>query len=231
MNTKELRKKIKPAFTAKQLDAMGLEGKDKAVFLNYKIIPVALLVRAPWNYKEEHEQKSKALSANMERNGQIENLHVREIDGGLYEVVNGNHRLDDMAAKGKEFAFCYDHGQISEAEAKRIAVETNETRFPTDYGLLSGIIQELSAEYDMEELSLSLPYSDAELAAYLGEEEGQEFEGGSQEIGFDDLDKKMKIVLEYEYEEYEAVRAALAKIAQTPEAAVMELLSIEIEGE
>ena len=48
---------------------------------------------APWNYKGDDEEKAAKLLAQIERNGQLENIIVREMPKGRLEVVNGNHRL------------------------------------------------------------------------------------------------------------------------------------------
>lgn len=59
-------------------------------------IEVSKLVKAVWNYKEEDEKQTQKLIENFKRNGQVENIQIRELDNGSYEVVNGNHRLDVM---------------------------------------------------------------------------------------------------------------------------------------
>lgn len=181
----ELKKLIKPAFTEKQLKALGLPPEEVRIFLNYKIFPIAILVKASWNYKEEDEYKSSKLQANLKRNGQVENIQVRELETGYYEVVNGNHRLDDSIAIGKEYLIAYDHGKISQAEAKRIAIETNETKFASDHDKLSELIQEIAAEFTEDELKETLPFTEEELEGFMGSFSFDGAMGGSGE-GADD---------------------------------------------
>jgi hypothetical protein len=71
-----------------------IPNEDAKIFSNYKIFPRDILIKADWNYKEEDEFISDKLVNNMKRNGQIENIHVRKLNTGFYEVINGNHRLD-----------------------------------------------------------------------------------------------------------------------------------------
>lgn len=133
----------------------GLEGK----FKDFAIIPIEMLVEADWNYKKDDEDKAGKLKANLQRNGQIENLIVRRLDTGAYEVVNGNHRLKVMIDLGFQKAICYDLGVISANEAKRKAIETNETKFSTDNLKLAEIFQDLIGEFSIDDLSSTMPFS------------------------------------------------------------------------
>lgn len=134
------------------------------------LIPIKKLVTADWNYKAEDNDATgegfsmrAKLRKNLERNGQIETLIVRELETGFFEVVNGNHRLIEMREIGLTEVWCYNMGPISLVHAKRIAVETNETKFAADRSKLGSILNELSAEFEMDELKMSLPFGDGEI--------------------------------------------------------------------
>ena len=129
-------------------------------FLN---INLDKLVKADWNYKEEDNKLTQKLINNIKRNGQIENLIIRELDSGYYEVVNGNHRLDVMNTLEIKEAHAYNFGKISLTQAQRIAIETNETRFSTDQVKLSELIAEMSEDFTNEDLLETLPFSQQEL--------------------------------------------------------------------
>lgn len=147
---------------------------------NYIEIPLANLRKAAWNYKVDEPAKLKKLVNNIRRNGQIENVIVRQtgegvykiVNGvetgtGLYEIVNGNHRYDAFEVLEKPSAVAYNLGLgISDAVAARIAVEPNETRFGTDDFRLAKVIQTILGEYDVEELTESVPYTADEIKAY-----------------------------------------------------------------
>ncbi len=133
---------------------------------NWIEIPIEKLVKAEWNYKEEDQFLQDRLESNLKLNDQIENIIVRELDTGFYEVVNGNHRYDAM--KTLEFKTCvaYNLGKISEIKAQRIAVATNETKFKSDQSKFIGIINALTNEYSIEDLEKDMPYSREEFDNY-----------------------------------------------------------------
>lgn len=126
-------------------------------------IPIDKLVKADWNYKTEDPEKQEKLKENIKRNGQIENIIIRELETGFYEVVNGNHRLSVLKALNIEKAHSYNLGKISQAQAIRIAIETNETKFDTDSIALAERVKELTEEFDLKDLVNTLPYSEIEI--------------------------------------------------------------------
>lgn len=130
-------------------------------------IPIDKLVKAGWNYKENNKELAEKLANNIKRNGQIENIIVRELDTGFYEVVNGNHRLDVLKELGFETIYSFNLGSISESQAKRIAVETNETKFSSNTESLSALVKELSIEFD--DIDLTMPFSEEEMNEMLAD--------------------------------------------------------------
>jgi len=133
----------------------------------FNLIPVKKLVKAGWNYKDEDSEEAAelmdALEANFKRNGQVENILVRELDTGFYEVINGNHRYDIARRVELKELMCFNFGKISLVEAKRITLETNELNFKADPLKLAAVIGELTDEYDMGELLSSLPFDENEV--------------------------------------------------------------------
>jgi ParB-like chromosome segregation protein Spo0J len=132
----------------------------------FKTIPLAELAAAPWNYKVEDEEKAKKLRANLARNGQIENLIVRVLPAGGYEVINGNHRLEALRALGLVDAMCYDVGTVSDNAARRVAIETNETRFTVDDLRLAAVLHDAQAESSLAELVETTPYTENQLRQF-----------------------------------------------------------------
>lgn len=132
-------------------------------FTKFLSLPVDKLVKADWNYKEEDPELTGKLIANIKRNGQIENILVRELDTGFYEIVNGNHRYDALVEVEATEVVAYNLGRITLAEAQRIAIETNETRFKTDPTKLSSIIADISKQFTTEDLAHSMPYNQERL--------------------------------------------------------------------
>ncbi|MBX3045143.1 MAG: DNA modification methylase [Candidatus Kapabacteria bacterium] len=160
MNLNELNKRIIPLLNSNDINQQNMPAEELNNFINYKIFPREILIKADWNYKEEDEFTSKQLVNNLKKNGQIENIHVRKLKTGYYEVVNGNHRLDACDVLGKEFIIAYDHGNISLAQAQLIAIETNETKFKANQEKLTLLIQNLKIEIPEEDLKLTLPYDE-----------------------------------------------------------------------
>jgi hypothetical protein len=131
-------------------------------------VPVTKLLLAEWNYKSGDEELAGKLRVGMERNGQIETLLIREVDGDLYEVINGNHRLPVMLELGIETAHCYCVGRIATEAAVRLAVELNETRFAVDPLILATRLDELETAFGRADLLETLPFADFQFDAYAG---------------------------------------------------------------
>lgn len=138
-------------------------GGEQKLFAKYKLIPFKLLVKADWNYKVDNDNLKGKLIENLKRNGQVVNTLVRELDTGYYEVIDGNHRYDAFADMKVDYVLCFDFGRLSDASAKRIAVEINETRFESDNIKLAETMADISTEYSLEELEVSIPFTLSEL--------------------------------------------------------------------
>lgn len=126
-------------------------------------VPIEKLVPADWNYKTEKPELVEKLKNNLKRNGQIENILIRELKTGFYEVVNGNHRY--VALKDLEWksVICFNLGEISDSKAKRIAIETNETKFSADPLKLAALIADILQDFPVEDISSTMPYSEEEI--------------------------------------------------------------------
>lgn len=133
----------------------------------YQMLKLNQLKKADWNYKEDDKDQMANLVENIKRNNQVENIQVRELGDDKYEIVNGNHRLEAMMLAGFKEAMCYNHGTISLNEAKRIAIETNETRFASNSLKLSEAIKELAEDFDVQELALTLPFTEDEIQGHI----------------------------------------------------------------
>lgn len=159
----EKKMKIIPIFP----NSLELDEYENNNYSNYKIIDLDLIIEANWNYKKENEELENKLTENIKRNGLIENLHIRKLETGFYECINGNHRLKALKGIGRKYAIVYDHGEISLSEAQIIALETNETKFVSDDLKLAKIIKNISENTDIDSLISSLPFSDTDIKHYL----------------------------------------------------------------
>lgn len=133
---------------------------------NFKRLDIDWLFEADWNYKQNDDELLDKLVRNMKNNNQMENIIVRQV-GKRWEVVNGNHRLQAMRQLGYSQVMVYDLGEVRLAEAKRIALETNETKFQADPFELGKMLQELIEEFDITELCATTPYTEGEVHNYI----------------------------------------------------------------
>jgi hypothetical protein len=199
-------------------------------------IEVKKLVKADWNYKEENEAQTENLLNNFKRNGQIENILIRELDTGFYEVVNGNHRVDVMKILKMKKAHAYNCGKISLAEAQRLAIETNETKFESDNLKMAELISTLSKEFPVEELSKTMPFTDEQIKKMSELTEFDWSQYDNEEIdtfGDTEFEKEIKFkVTEETFARWEELKERVGKLggynsdAKVFEFAVIEALNI-----
>ena len=130
-------------------------------------IDAARLVKASWNYKLDSPELKEKLKANIKRNGLIENIIVRELETGFFEIVNGNHRMDAVSELEIEKLFCFNLGSVSQAQAMRVAIETNETRFTSDQEQMAARIREIIEVFDRQEFISTVPFTDEQLDQIL----------------------------------------------------------------
>lgn len=135
-------------------------------FEKFAPLDIEWLFNAEWNYKETDEDMMAKLVKNLRINDQVENIIVRQV-GQRYEVVNGNHRLNAMKQLGFTRAMCYNLGEISDAKAHRIAIETNETKFIANGYELAKLLKGLTDDFDITELCSTLPYTEGEVNNHL----------------------------------------------------------------
>ena len=166
LSVDELHKLIVPAFSKAQLVKHGVPLAETQEFQRYKLVPAELLVNAPWNYKEDDESTEEALSENMKIQGQVENLNVRVLETGYFEVGNGNHRNKVFQRNGRGFVLVCDHGNITQAEFQRRVILQNDTRWKNNEVKFAELIKEIAQEIPLEQLQVGMPYSKEELTAY-----------------------------------------------------------------
>jgi hypothetical protein len=139
----------------------NMEGlKDRIIW-----IPFAQLRKAEWNYKLDEEIKQRKLVEQIRKNGILETSLVRELSEELYEIVDGNHRYDVYNELNIGSVPCFTLGVIGVNEAKRIAIEKNETRFAADPVKLGGLFKDISMEFLPPDLEITMPYSEEEISS------------------------------------------------------------------
>lgn len=145
---------------------MASKAEKHSLLERFVELPVNKLRKAPWNYKEDDAFLQTQLQENIRKNGQIENVIVRELKNGLYEVVNGNHRYDAIAALNWKKIVAYNLGKVSLPHAQRIAVVTNETAFKSDPVKLADLMKQLQDEFKLEDLKMDMPWSEEQITNF-----------------------------------------------------------------
>lgn len=197
---------------------------------NYKTLKVSDLITAEWNYKENDDFLDGKLAGGIKKFGMVQNILVRQLDNGKYEVINGNHRLKIAQSLNIDELMVYDFGNITLATAQLIAVQTNETNFETNNVKLSEVIGSIKLEYtDLEMLDI-LPYTPEKLTdlTNLKDFDWDSYENReNNEIGGE---KKVPLIFKYERHEYtnviDCLRNAMGKLGtDTHEETLIKLLS------
>lgn len=179
-----------------------------------KMIPISKIKAAPWNFKEDDEEKARKLIENIRRNGQIKNCNVRRLPNGVYEMIDGNHRLIAFKELGIDMVLAYDHGSISEEEAIRIAHEVTEY-FQVDPIKQAQAIQiMLDAGIELEDIEQTVPWDSVDLEGLLElhEFDWEEFAKASAGSGERNTNLTLSFVLGDEREK-ETVMSQIERIA------------------
>jgi hypothetical protein len=139
----------------------------KKVPIGWVRLPTTCFIKAAWNYKTDDEEKAKKLTANIKRNGQVQNIIVRDVGKGKFEIANGNHRLDSFIALKFKDAVCFNLGKVSQAAAERVAIETNEQSFDPDPVKLGQVIEHIMEEFEKDDLLATMPYGEMDFDALI----------------------------------------------------------------
>jgi hypothetical protein len=100
-------------------------------------IPVSSLVPAPWNYKltgtKEQIEKLKKSILSSQSAGVLCVRNLKNRNGKkLFEVIDGNHRLEAVIEAGWKTVWCENFGKLSQAQAVVIARQRNWQWFADD---------------------------------------------------------------------------------------------------
>ncbi|MDD4989661.1 MAG: ParB/RepB/Spo0J family partition protein [Candidatus Pacebacteria bacterium] len=125
------------------------------------------LVKAPWNYKSDDKQKMEKLVRAIHKDGMIQNLIVRELETGAFEIVNGNHRYDALIALKRKRVWVCNLGKISEKAAQAVAFRTNDLMFDNDELKMAEILRGFSKEMNFDEMVQDLPFTEKRLNKLL----------------------------------------------------------------
>lgn len=139
--------------------------KDEDIFLGDPIrVSVSKCVGAPWNYKQPATDEEMDRFAASCKKGMTP-LHAarrkESKDQTVYEICDGNHRLDMLKQFGYRTVLVWDHGLLTLKQRKEIGLRYNEWTFITDPSKRAQLV--LDIVDDIPDFKESMPYSDDEL--------------------------------------------------------------------
>lgn len=134
-------------------------------------LPVASIRTLRRNPQYLTPQQMDSLKASISRDGFCAPILVRRVEAGTYDLVSGNHRYMAACELGYDSVPCV-IGKMSEADAKRLAVNLNTIHGDPTAELLAPFLVDLSDEalagvYVDNQLKRELLAFDASLSATL----------------------------------------------------------------
>lgn len=127
-------------------------------------IPLSELREASWNPNVMNHGMTRLLRSSIYRNGLVENLVVRLMDDGIYQVLSGNQRLKVLRDMGFTSVPCC-VVELSDAEAMLLAQALNQVHGEDDPGLRAELMRNVLKSIDEKDVLRVLPESSASLAA------------------------------------------------------------------
>ena len=121
-------------------------------------LPLDQLQAAPWNPNRMDEAMQCRLKESVRRYGLVENLVVRPKEGGDYEVLSGNQRLEVLRGLDVHAAPCV-VVELPDSQAMLLAQALNRIEGEDDLGLKAVLIQNVLETLPQEEVLALLPES------------------------------------------------------------------------
>lgn len=109
--------------------------------------------------------KLRKLKGSIEKLGFFKPILARELDGGIFEILGGEHRWRAAMEQGISTVPVISVGKINDLVAKQMSLVDNERYGEDDQVALQRLIEEIQSEIDYR-LSDIAPYDD-EMAATL----------------------------------------------------------------
>lgn len=132
-----------------------------------EIVKTSRLKPNPWNPNKESEETFAKVKLSLQTNGVVEPPQVRTLPDGSLEIVNGEHRWRAATDLGMEELPVINLGAISDEQAKRLTIITNELRGAPEPVLLAALIKDLNATAPLKDLATVLPMSEMELDSLI----------------------------------------------------------------
>ena len=144
--------------------------------MNVVELPLDRLREALWNPNQMDGAMLGRLKESISRYGIVENLVVRPLEGGAYEVLCGNQRLNVLKNLGLSAAPCV-VVDLDDPHARLLAQALNVVHGEDDLGLRAELVREVLERLPLEEVLSVLPETSESLQALssLGQEDMAEY--------------------------------------------------------
>lgn len=183
---------------------------------------MAKIKQDPKNYRKHSERNKELINNSLTKLGAGRSVLVDSED----YLIAGNGVMEQAEALGIPTRVIESDGTelivvkrtdltLEDPKRKELALADNATSDTSTWD-----VEALESDWGEDELA-------DEWDVTLTTWEDVDYSDKNKEIDIDDLDTNMVIKLNYPEDEYDQVKEALLKIAQTPEAAVWKLLGFE----
>lgn len=183
-------------------------------------VEVARLRPNPWNTNSVGAQNFEKLKGSIEKLGFFKPILARELDGGQFEILGGEHRWRAAMEQGISTVPVISVGKISDLVAKQMSLVDNERYGEDDQVALQRLIEEIQSELDYQ-LSEIAPYDD-ELAATLARESAIDLEmlealsrGDEEPIEKDSREKAERVGAEHQTMRFKVTFDASDRVTET----------------
>lgn len=190
-------------------------------------VEVARLRPNPWNTNSVGAQNFEKLKGSIEKLGFFKPILARELDGGQFEILGGEHRWRAAMEQGISAVPVISVGKISVLVAKQMSLVDNERYGEDDQVALQSLIEEIQSELDYQ-LSEIAPYDD-ELAATLARESAIDLEmlealsrGDEEPVEKDSREKAERVGAEHQTMRFKVTFDASDRVTETIKSIIKE---------
>ncbi|HBT3691018.1 TPA: ParB N-terminal domain-containing protein [Klebsiella pneumoniae] len=190
-------------------------------------VEVARLRPNPWNTNSVGAQNFEKLKGSIEKLGFFKPILARQLDGGQFEILGGEHRWRAAMEQGISTVPVISVGKISDLVAKQMSLVDNERYGEDDQVALQRLIEEIQSELDYQ-LSEIAPYDD-ELAATLARESAIDLEmlealsrGDEEPIEKDSREKAERVGAEHQTMRFKVTFDASDRVTETIKSIIKE---------
>ncbi|MFM3545283.1 ParB/RepB/Spo0J family partition protein [Klebsiella pneumoniae] len=190
-------------------------------------VEVARLRPNPWNTNSVGAQNFEKLKGSIEKLGFFKPILARELDGGQFEILGGEHRWRAAMEQGISAVPIISVGKISDLVAKQMSLVDNERYGEDDQVALQRLIEEIQSELDYQ-LSEIAPYDD-ELAATLARESAIDLEmlealsrGDEEPVEKDSREKAERVGAEHQTMRFKVTFDASDRVTETIKSIIKE---------